>query len=188
MKKLPKWAMALIVILAAGILWKSIHVAKLAMTVETDLFSQGQIEMSHGNYRSAIEIFETFLRRDPNHVPALEFKLQAELASGRLKEAELTAERIVKIEPTDVHKHQLADVYIKNAKEAAARQLLNEPTAMAKTAPVSGKTVVNENKGALGSTGTGVQVSNADTGAKVPTAAGTPVKAIAAPGASTKHR
>ena len=129
MKKLPKWSYGLILLLAGLGVWRIAHLAKLAMTVETDLFSQGQVELNHGNYRSAIEIFETFLKRDPHHVPALQFKLDAEIRANRWKDAEETADSIMKLEPTSVHKAQLAELYRHNGKQDLANQLLNLPQA-----------------------------------------------------------
>ena len=132
MKKLPKWAYAAAIVLMIAVVWKITHVVKLAMTVETDLFSQGQVELNHGNYSSSIEIFETFLKRDPNHVPALQFKLQAELRSDRWKDAEKTADRIMKLQPIPTNKSQLAEIYRHNGKDDLANQLLNLPAASKK--------------------------------------------------------
>ena len=114
------FALVLAVVIAEGT-----HKVKLARTVETDLFSEGQVELNKGNYYSSIEIFETFLKRDPNHVPALTFKMQAEIRSDRWKDAEATAERIMTLQPTDINKKQLAEVYVHNGKEAKAKQVLN---------------------------------------------------------------
>jgi len=129
MKKLPKWSYPLLAIVAIALGWEITHKAKLAMTVETDLFSQGQVELNRGNLRSSIEIFDTFLRRDPNHVPALQFKLQAEMKLDDWKAAEETADRIMRLQPTPPNKAQLAEIYRHNGKMDLANQLLNLPAA-----------------------------------------------------------
>lgn len=107
--------------------WKSVRKVKLAMTVETDLFTQGQIELNQGQFSSAIEVFETFLARDPNHVPALQFKLTAEIKAGKTESALVTAERILKLDPSSSNKAIVAELFRQSGKEAEARRILNLP-------------------------------------------------------------
>jgi tetratricopeptide (TPR) repeat protein len=125
-------------VVALGI-WKGARKVKLAMTVETDLFSQGQIELNRGNFSSAIEVFDTFLARDPKHVPALQFKLTAELRAGRPEAAWATAERILKIDPSATNKAFVAELFRQTGKEAEARRLLNLPDPVPSATPVNEK-------------------------------------------------
>ena len=130
----------LIVAVVGGYLgWHIYHRARLSMTVETDLFSQGQVELNRGEYKSAIEIFDVFLSRDPNHVPALQFKLRAEVNAGRKTDALKTAERILRLDPSPGSKAMVAEVYRLNGKEEDARKLLNlpDPVPSASASPTS---------------------------------------------------
>ena len=56
-------------------------------------------------------MFDAFLARDPNHVPALQFKMLAELRAERKSEALKTGERILKIDPSPQNKSLVADLY-----------------------------------------------------------------------------
>ena len=135
MNKFPKWKLVVVAVMVLAIIWKITYRIKLNHTVETDLFSKGQIELNNGHASSAIEIFEIFLKRDPNHIPALQFKLQAELLADKLKEAEITADKIMRLEPTYSNKYQLSEILTKNGKEAQARQIMNLPMLTPTRAP-----------------------------------------------------
>jgi tetratricopeptide (TPR) repeat protein len=136
-----KWVWWLLVLAPVAVwgVWKGVRKVKLAMTVETDLFSQGQIDLNQGKYSSAIEVFDTFLARDPNHVPALQFKLTAELRAGRPEAALVTAERILKIDPSATNKAIVAELFRQTGKEAEARRLLNLPDPVPSATPVNEK-------------------------------------------------
>jgi len=129
LKKLPKWALALLAILLALTAWKVAHQVRLKMTVETDLFSEGQVAMNTGHCGSAIEYFDTFLSRDPHHVPTLQFKLQCEMTLEKWNDAVKTAEKIYQLQVNPENRALLGELYKKVGKQDLAAQVLNQPIA-----------------------------------------------------------
>ena len=136
MKTKPKWIIIIAAIFSVFAIYKIAHWTKLKMTVETDLFSQGQVEMNTGHYDSAIEIFETFLSRDPNHVPALQFKLQCEMKQEKWSIAIKTAEKIYSLQINSANKAQLYELYKKAGKMDLASKLMNEVSAVPSPSPI----------------------------------------------------
>jgi tetratricopeptide (TPR) repeat protein len=132
-----KWAWWLLILAPVAVwgVWKSVRKVKLAMTVETDLFTQGQIDLNQGKFSSAIEVFDTFLARDPNHVPALQFKMTAEIRAGKSEAALATGERILKLDPSPTNKAIVAELLRQSGKEAEARRILNLPEPVPSASP-----------------------------------------------------
>jgi lipopolysaccharide biosynthesis regulator YciM len=139
-KNLPKWAQGVLALLLLLIVWRVAHKVRLNMTVETDLFSEGQVELNSGHYSSAIEIFDTFLKRDPHHVPSLQFKLEAEMKAERLEDAVKTAEKIYLLEVNNANRFQLGELYRRVGREDMAVKVLNTmqttPTPAVEATPI----------------------------------------------------
>lgn len=81
--------------------------------------------MNQGDCKTAVEIFNVFLNKDPNHLSTLEFKQDCELQLERWSDAIESGLKILQIEPSLDRKKKLALIYLRSGNPQKGVELLN---------------------------------------------------------------